>query len=259
VVVLAGCRDLKERLTPERDAGVVAEETEEVFSFPPPPERPAGLKRGRYAIVSAGATVSRRNARGTAWDLVGGAAADPVLAVQVGGETIAECHGVVDTPRVICPVGVDKPIAIDDDTVIRLVVVDDDLTGDERIGEAELDDLLDTGRVGVRLRMRPAERVTSAFVELVKLPDPPSVWARHKTWFLGGGIAAILVLVGYVAFFRRSRGGGGDDDGPRQMHGVMPSMPEPAPPAPAGWSCAHCETRNDPGDRTCHHCGARRR
>jgi hypothetical protein len=253
VVLLAGCRDLKERLTPERDAGVEVEETEEVFPEPPPPQGPAGLKKGRYQIVTVGATVARRNARGTAWDLIGGAAADPEIVVLVGDQPLASCTGAADTPRLICPVG--QPITIDGDTVIRLIVEDVDVTGDERIGEAELGDLLAGGRVGVRLKMRAAEQVTSAFVVLARLPDPPSPWARYRAWFLAGGAGAVLLIAGVAVYLARSRGRGGDD-GPRVMHGAMPAMPDPAP---AGWVCAHCETRNDAVDRTCHHCGARRR
>jgi hypothetical protein len=247
LVALVGCKDFRERATPEPETPKL-EQDEEVFPDPPP--GPVGLRAGRYEIVSVGATVGRRNPRGIAWDLLGGAAADPKIEVLVNGEKLGGCTGAIDTPKVVCAIG--KQITIDRDTTIRLVVSDTDLASDEPAGEAVAADLLGTGRVGVRMKLKTSEKVTSAFVELVKLPDPPSAWAKHRWRVLGAaggvGLAFLVMLLFRGALFRRIE----FVPPPR-----MPAMPSPTA-AESGWTCSFCQTGNGPRGRTCFHCGARR-
>ena len=92
--------ELERRMARERDAGPQLE-AEDVFDDPPPTSEAPGLRPGRYRLRAVGATVTRRNAAGQAWDLVGGAGPDPALAVAIDGKRVASCPTSTDATRLI--------------------------------------------------------------------------------------------------------------------------------------------------------------
>ncbi len=256
LIVLASCnkeardeladsakREVEERVSAALGSGVEPQGPDEVFPDPPP--GPVGLARGRYRVISAGATVSRRNASGGRWDLIGGAPADPALDLLVDGEKLGGCMGAEDVPRVVCTFR-DKVIRVDGDTELRLVVRDDDVVRSESIGGATASELLDTGRAG-RMKLAVSGQVTSAYVELVHLPDPPSAWATRR-WSVFGLAAGVLGGLAFVLGLR-SRLFRIDVETVREMPSVKPTI---------GWRCKHCDADNTLDAETCHHCGGPR-
>ncbi len=218
-------------------------EPEVVFPDPPPPDGPVGLTPGRYRIVSVGATVTRRDAAGGPWDVLGGAAADPELTLVVDGAKLGGCTGAADTPTVVCEI--DKPITVRAGTEITAVVIDVDTVAHDRVGDATLIGLTRTGRTGVRMKMTPRERVTSAFVELTKVPDPPGAWARHR-WRIIGAIAGLVGAVLFIFGFRRN------------LFRVDTHTAKLMPARTIGWRCTHCEADVELDAVACHRCGASR-
>jgi hypothetical protein len=231
--------ELHERLRSERGAGAAAE-AEDVFDDPPP--GPAGLRPGRYRLRAVGATVTRRNAAGRAWDLIDGAGPDPELTVTLDGRRVAACPAAVDVTRVLCPLDVE--VALTASSELAITVVDDDLTGDQPIGDAVGRDLTRTGRAGVLHKLVPRGQVTSAVVELIAVPPPPSPWAKHRglLWGLGLGVGAgvLIVLAFGSALLTRT-------------------MVLPLAPSTSDWTCAFCDHRNPSGAAACGECGARRK
>lgn len=233
--------ELEQRLRSERDAGP-ALEAEDAFDDPPPTSARPGLRPGPYRLRAVGATVTRRNAAGQAWDLVGGAGPDPELTVTVDGRRVAACPATTDATRVLCPL--DVPVTLTATTEIAVVVVDDDLTGDQPIGEAVGRDLTRTGRAGVLAKLAPRGQVTSAVIELVAVPPPPSWWSRHGDlpWgvAIGVGVAVLLIALFRTALLTRT-------------------MVMPAALSTSDWTCAFCDHRNLGGAAACGECGARRK
>lgn len=252
VVVLAGlttgcdavkreAAELERRMARERDAGPQLE-AEDVFDDPPPTAAAPGLRPGRYRLRAVGATVTRRNAAGQAWDLVGGAGPDPALTVAIDGKRVASCPTSRDATRVLCPL--DVPFALTAATELTVTVVDDDLTGDQPIGEGVGRDLTRTGRAGVLLKLAPRGQVTSAVIELVAVPPPPSRWAQHRDlpWGLAIGVGVGLLL---IAVFRAAL--------------LTRTMVMPTTLSITDWTCAFCDHRNLGGAAACGECGARRK
>lgn len=218
-------------------------EPEVVFPDPPPPDGPVGLAAGRYKIVSVGATVTRRDAAGGPWDVLGGAAADPELTLLVDGAKLGGCAGAADTATVVCEI--DQPITVRASTEITVVVIDVDTVAHDRVGDATLTGFTATGRTGVRMKMTPRERVTSGFVELWKVPDPPGAWARHR-WRIIGVIAGLVGGVMFMLGFRRN------------LFRIDTVAAAPQPMSTIGWRCAHCNADVELDGVTCHRCGASR-
>ena len=248
-VAVAGCdavkreaAELKERLRREPDAGLAVEAEAEVFDDPPATAPPPGLRPGRYRALAVGATVTRRNAAGQAWDLVGGAGPDPELVVTIDGRRVAACPATTDATRVLCPI--DVAFDLTAATEIAIAVVDDDLSGDQPIGQAVGRDLTRTGRVGALFKLAPRDQVTSAVLELVAVPPPPSPWVQHRGLLLGLaiglGVGVVLVLVFRSALLTRT-------------------MVMPVALSTSDWRCAFCDRSNLGGASACGECGARRK
>ncbi len=248
-LTVAGCdtvkreaAELQERLRRDGDAGPGAAASEDVFDDPPPSSQPLGLRPGRYRLRAAGATVTRRNAAGQAWDLVGGAGPDPELTVTLDGRRVAACPAAVDATRVLCPLEVE--VALTASSELAITVVDDDLTGDQPIGDAIGRELTRTGRAGVLHKLTQRGQVTSAVVELIAVPPPPSPWAKHRglLWGLGVGVGAgVLVVLAFGSAL------------------LTRTMVVPRAPSSVDWTCAFCDHRNPGGAAACGECGARRK
>lgn len=253
LVCVVGCKAAKERIKQEARDELEQRlgngdphdgEPEVVFPDPPPPaDGKVGLAKGRYDIVAVGATVTRRAADGGPWDLLGGGAADPELTLLVDGKKVGGCTGAEDTPTVICEIG--QRITVAADTELQVVVIDVDAMAHDHVGDATLADLTRTGRAGVRMKMTPHERVTSGFVELVRVPDPPTVWATQR-WRILGGIAGFAGALLFLFGFRKNLFRMDKIAAPRAM------------PSTIGWRCAHCSADVALAEVTCHRCGASR-
>jgi hypothetical protein len=123
----------------------------------------SGFSPGRYRLTSVSFKVAETKADGRAWDAVGGRP-DPFITVMIDGAPVDTCLQ-KDVFAGQCPS--EKVVTLTDQSTLQIDVLDKDISENDPIGTASLDNIMSAGRPYSAIELTTQGQLQSATVTFV--------------------------------------------------------------------------------------------
>ncbi len=179
--------------------------------------------------------------------------ADPKVDIRVDGVSVGKCRQ-DETTSLVCKLRW-ATFEVRAETEISLVVVDDDLMRDDKIGTAALAHLTKQGALDTPLPMRVTGGITKATVVLTKAPRVSKTRTRIYGGIAGVVFALLLLLLFHRYLFDEDRYLVGKELAPKLAK--RSQQPEPSSDVAIKVRCPYCSALNDESAAECIDCGGK--